>query len=248
MPTADAVLEFFRRNDGLGEEPAGSNSNWITKWYNMDRQPWCAMTVSRAMAEAGFGNVDAVHVNGVSTTTRKGWAYCPYVKRDFVNAGRWVDDPNLGQPGDLVIFDWDKDGKGDHIGVVESRLADGTYLCREGNNSWNNIALRRRPPSIIAGFCRPPYDGQGGPDIPPPTPDGTPAYPGRLLRYPPITVGEDVRTWQAQMAARGWRRMKADSAYGPTSRELCVAFQKEKGLKPDGKVGPQTWARTWVPG
>lgn len=247
MPNANDVLEFFRRNDGLGEEPPGSNSNWITKWYNMDCQPWCAMTVSRALAEAGFGNPDQLHIPGVATTTRKGWAYCPYVKRDFMKAGRWVDDVNAGQPGDLVIFDWDKDGDGDHIGVVESRLSDGTYLCREGNNSWNNIALRRRPQSLIAGFCRPPYDGLGGPTVEAPV-GGAPAFPGRTLVYPPMTIGEDVRTWQAKMSERGWRRMKADGAYGPTSRELCTAFQKEKNLEVDGEVGPQTWARTWVPG
>ncbi len=247
MRSANDVLEFFRRNDGLGESPPGSNSNWITIWYGMDRQPWCAMTVSRALAEAGFGNTDEVHVNGIATTTRKGWAYCPYIKKAFVNAGRWIDDTDAGQPGDVVIFDWDGDNIGDHVGIVESRLSDGTYLCLEGNNSWNNIAQRRRPQSLIAGFGRLPYDGLGGPDVPPPAPDGAPAFPGRTLRYPPLTIGEDVRVWQAKMSERGWRKMAVDGAYGPGSRGICRQFQQEKGLEVDGKVGPQTWARTWVP-
>lgn len=74
---------------------------------------------------------------------------------------------------------------------------------------------------------------------------GTPPWPGRLLRYPPIMRGEDVRTWQARMRERGWR-IDVDGAYGPQSRQVCLAFQREKGLTVDGIVGPETWAASWT--
>ncbi|GAA2621931.1 peptidoglycan-binding domain-containing protein [Actinomadura fulvescens] len=56
--------------------------------------------------------------------------------------------------------------------------------------------------------------------------------------------GEDVRTWQRQMKARGWD-IDVDGAYGADSEEICRAFQKEKGLAVDGVVGRETWRATW---
>ncbi|GII88292.1 N-acetylmuramoyl-L-alanine amidase [Sphaerisporangium siamense] len=68
----------------------------------------------------------------------------------------------------------------------------------------------------------------------------SPLFPGRLLAYPPVVRGEDVRVWQTQMKRRGWA-IDVDGAYGAASRAVCVAFQKEKGLGADGVVGRDTW-------
>lgn len=54
-----------------------------------------------------------------------------------------------------------------------------------------------------------------------------------------------VRTWQAQMDARGWD-LAVDGSYGPQSQRVCEAFQEEKGLPCDGLVGVQTWYTTWA--
>lgn len=72
-----------------------------------------------------------------------------------------------------------------------------------------------------------------------------PAWPGRLLRYPPVTTGDDVRRWQAKMHDRGWTRMQVDGKYGPISVDLCRQFQQGHGLHVDGIVGPRTWDATW---
>lgn len=74
--------------------------------------------------------------------------------------------------------------------------------------------------------------------------DSPPAYPGRPLRYPPVTRGQDVRLWQEQMRRRGWK-LSADGAYGPDSRDVCRRFQRETGVEDDGVVGPLTWRLTW---
>jgi N-acetyl-anhydromuramyl-L-alanine amidase AmpD len=80
----------------------------------------------------------------------------------------------------------------------------------------------------------------------PSTPGGAaPPWPGRYLSYPPEMEGEDVRQWQAQLDARGWA-ITVDGWYGGASRETCLAFQSEKGLTPDGVVGPETWAAAWT--
>lgn len=77
----------------------------------------------------------------------------------------------------------------------------------------------------------------------PPTPS-VPPFPGRLLRFPPVTRGEDARTWQKQMKKRGWS-ITADGAYGSDSREVCRRFQRNQGIDDDGVVGPTTWRLTW---
>ena len=54
----------------------------------------------------------------------------------------------------------------------------------------------------------------------------------------------NVRKWQERMRGRGWT-IDTDGVYGPQSEQVCRSFQGEKGLAVDGKVGPQTWAKTW---
>ncbi|CAL9626039.1 peptidoglycan recognition protein family protein [Streptomyces sp. enrichment culture] len=76
-------------------------------------------------------------------------------------------------------------------------------------------------------------------------PGAAPDWPGVLFGYPPATTHAGVRTWQQQMAARGWS-IGTDGVYGQQSRTVCLAFQREKGLTPDGIVGPATWHAAWA--
>ncbi|GAA3251749.1 peptidoglycan recognition protein family protein [Nonomuraea helvata] len=69
-------------------------------------------------------------------------------------------------------------------------------------------------------------------------------WPGRLLRYPPVTRGEDVRDWQ-QAAARLGYELDIDGAYGSASRAVCRKIQRDAGLDDDGIVGRLTWAATF---
>lgn len=55
----------------------------------------------------------------------------------------------------------------------------------------------------------------------------------------------DLRRWQAQMKKRGWK-ITADGLYGSATARVARAFQKEKGLTVDGKIGPATWAAAWT--
>jgi peptidoglycan hydrolase-like protein with peptidoglycan-binding domain len=51
--------------------------------------------------------------------------------------------------------------------------------------------------------------------------------------------------WQQRMKDRGWN-ISVDGIYGPQSAGVAYAFQVEKGLTPDSKVGPITWAAAWT--
>lgn len=90
--------------------------------------------------------------------------------------------------------------------------------------------------------------GLGGDGLPTPTPmpDAAPAWPGRyLMVQSPLMTGEDVRTWQQQMANRGWT-ITVDGVFGEQSRKVALSYQIEKGLAGDGIVGPATWTAAWT--
>ncbi|MQA94424.1 MAG: peptidoglycan-binding domain-containing protein [Streptosporangiales bacterium] len=72
-----------------------------------------------------------------------------------------------------------------------------------------------------------------------------PAWPGVYLKHPPPTEHSSARTWQSRMRQRGWT-ISVDGVYGPQSKEVCIKFQREKGLDADGIVGPATWKATWT--
>lgn len=61
-----------------------------------------------------------------------------------------------------------------------------------------------------------------------------------------------LKQFQQRMKDRGWP-ITVDGIYGPkgaktpqgNTAEVTVAFQKEKGLTPDGLIGPTTWKAAW---
>lgn len=86
--------------------------------------------------------------------------------------------------------------------------------------------------------------GHRRPRTPPFRPPVGEPWPGRVLEYPPLMTGDDVRMWQAQMQARGWS-LDVDGMFGPASREVAKTFQREKGIKAIGKVNRVTWEAAW---
>lgn len=102
------------------------------------------------------------------------------------------------------------------------------------------------------------FGGTVTPPQPSPPPAGAPPFPYPAADYLGLQSPDPhchsgyyaadqphVRTWQAQMAARGWT-ITADGRYGTQSDGVCRAFQAEKHLAADGKVGPVTWAESWT--
>ncbi|MFD1937559.1 peptidoglycan-binding protein [Nonomuraea mangrovi] len=88
------------------------------------------------------------------------------------------------------------------------------------------------------------YPRPGGPgSVRPVSP--APAWPGRVLEYPPLMSGDDVRAWGSRWPRRGWR-IAVDGRFGPDSREVARAFQREKGRRVTGRVGREDWRAAWL--
>lgn len=76
--------------------------------------------------------------------------------RLFKNKGIWLG-LELPQPGDIVVFDWQKDGWGDHIGFVEE--VKGNQITTIEGNTSKSVARRTYAYNNwrVAGYARPNY-------------------------------------------------------------------------------------------
>ncbi len=75
----------------------------------------------------------------------------------FKNKGIWLGRVKP-QQGDVIVFDWDGNGSGDHIGYVYS--VDGNYIITIEGNYNEEVAKRiityNHP--VILGYARPKYE------------------------------------------------------------------------------------------
>ncbi|MGE5485927.1 MAG: L,D-transpeptidase family protein [Ignavibacteriales bacterium] len=68
-----------------------------------------------------------------------------------------------------------------------------------------------------------------------------PAMTGRILRIG-VAPGDDVRMVQERLKALGYYDGDTDGFYGPVTAGAVIAFQRARGLDPDGIVGPDTYS------
>jgi len=149
----DAALAEAYKYIGMSEQPPGSNKVMFSEWYGMTG-PWCAMFVTYCF------------VASKSKSFIKGskYAYCPYVLAD-AKAGRnglRVVPKSDVRSGDIVLFDWNKDGTSDHIGIVDKPPVKKNvrFSTIEGNTSGTNpsdggmVAKMSRVTSDVIAFVR----------------------------------------------------------------------------------------------
>lgn len=123
----DKLLLVARAEVGYTEAPANSNRTKYGKWFGLDGLPWCGMFVSWCFAQAG------VPLPNIGYT--KGFAGCQTAALWFRKNGWVVKDP---KPGDIVLFDWNGDGRFDHTGIVERAVVASAIGTIEGNTSATN--------------------------------------------------------------------------------------------------------------
>ena len=113
---------------------------------------WCAATVTAAGIEAGLHDIILPECS------------CSRMIALYQEKGLWMeDDAYRPQPGDIIMYDWQDNGKGDdrgapdHVGIVE-QVAGNTITVIEGNKGE---AVARRTLAVngryIRGYCLPDY-------------------------------------------------------------------------------------------
>lgn len=71
---------------------------------------------------------------------------------------------------------------------------------------------------------------------------GVPAVAGAVAGTTDLTGLNHQQKIQVALKNAGFYTGAIDGKIGPASRKAVEAFQKQNGLKVDGKVGPKTWA------
>lgn len=140
------ILDVARAEIGTRER-GGDNRGDVQKYqrfFGRGVEPYCADFLSYVVTKAGKS---------------LNFAYTPYLERHLKETGAWKGRSNP-QPGDVVMFDINGDGKADHTGFVETVNADGTVSTIEGNTEHPNggnegVWRKRRSLSVIRGFANP---------------------------------------------------------------------------------------------
>ena len=158
MSSAAKVLEIARAEIGVKESPSGSNKvKYNTEYYGKEvsgsAYAWCAAFVWWVFKHAGCPEL---FYGGKKS------AYCPAIA-DYYIANKQTVNKSEGRIGDIVLFDWNHNNSSDHIGIIESKNSDGSYVCIEGNTSVGNnsnggqVMRRTRHQKDISWICRPKY-------------------------------------------------------------------------------------------
>jgi len=119
------IIEIASSQVGYTENPG--NDTIYGEWFGFNHVPWCGMFVSWCYAQAGtpLPNI------GFS----KGFAGCQTAVKFFKEHNMITDTP---QPGDIVFFDWNGDGRYDHTGLFVQKKDDIHFETIEGNTSTTN--------------------------------------------------------------------------------------------------------------
>lgn len=124
----------------------GGQPYW--SWYGFkSRIAWCACYVSWCADQCGY--IDAGIIPKFSLCS-DGVAW-------FKKNGQWQDRNYVPQAGDLIFFDWEGDGRCNHVGIVE-KCEDGVVYTIEGNSG--NACKRQHYPvgsKKIYGYGCPMY-------------------------------------------------------------------------------------------
>ena len=119
------------------------------------KDPWCAATVTAVLIMNGYSDIAECS--------------CPVMTKKAKDLGIWVeDDAYVPQIGDVIMYDWNDNGKGDnqgtpdHVGIVIS-VTKSKIMVREGNK---NKTLGNRDITVnqvyIRGYITPPYEDDSG--------------------------------------------------------------------------------------
>lgn len=155
MKTANKLVRQAEKWLGLNEAD-GSFRQIIDLYNSVEPIPrgykasytseWCAIFVTCLGYKTGMTDLIGAECS------------VPRFIQIFKEKGIWRGAASDPLPGDIVVYDWDSEKDGDHIGIIE-RVDGNNVTAIEGNCSE---AVRRRNFtkgwSRVTGYARPRYD------------------------------------------------------------------------------------------
>lgn len=147
------VFEVAKKEIGYSESPKNSNKTKFGEWFGLNGVAWCGIFVSWVFdqSKANLGTIDYT----------KGFAGTVYALNNLKKWGVKIDQKDA-QKGDVVFFDWDRNGAPNHVGIFEKDNGDGkSFTAIEGNTAFGNdsnggsVMQRKDRKYSVATFVRP---------------------------------------------------------------------------------------------
>ena len=234
--TAQKIIELAKTQIGVKEYPADTNKVKYTAEYGVVTA-WCVIFIWWLFKHCGASSLFYDGGKCASCSQLMNWAK---------GKGLWVKSNY--KIGDLVIYDWNKDGRPEHIGLCIG-VSGSNIVAIEGNTSLGNdsnggqVMTRKRNVSQILGAVRPKYETNNG---------GTTNNKGVVkVELSELTLGmkgEQVKTIQRLLKSMGYRGVNnvalgIDGDFGANTKQALINFQKARGLTADGVCGAKTWSK-----
>ena len=149
--TASVIIKCALSYVGITEDPPGSNNViFNTAYYNrVINHPdyhWCVVGVWYTFKECGAA--DLFFDGGKTASCASLWDWAKKNKLTVKTPAR----------GDLVLFDWDGNGKANHVGIIKEVYADGSLDTVEFNVDDAVKEMHRTNKAQFIAFIRPKYD------------------------------------------------------------------------------------------
>ena len=196
---------------------------------------WCATTVSAAFIKAGLTDIAPTECS------------CAKMIELYKKIGRWEEKDSYSPAlGDIIMYDWDDDGKGDntghpeHVGIVSKVLGE-TITVIEGNKS-ESVAKRtmKVDGKYIRGYCLPDYASIASRTT---TKDDFKTMEMAVPILKKGAKGEPVKALQALLNLRAGEKLDCDGSFGPGTDKAFRSWQKNAGLTADGSCGSLSWEK-----
>ncbi|HJD45828.1 MAG TPA: CHAP domain-containing protein [Candidatus Mediterraneibacter norfolkensis] len=151
--SGQALVEVALQEDGT----VGGKKYWDFAYSGMeyvdgDATPWCGAFVTWCADQIGV-YPDIIPHTGL----------CQSGMEWFKEKGQWKDNSYTPSAGDLVYFDFNGDGRTEHVGIVQFAEGEDKIVTIEGNTdasgstTGNAVAQKVRSRSSILGFGIPAY-------------------------------------------------------------------------------------------
>ena len=194
---------------------------------------WCATFVSTVAIVCGLTDIMPTECS------------CSKMTALYQSLGRWEESDGYSPaPGDLIMYNWQDNGKGDntgnpdHVGIVE-KVVGGYMTIIEGNYS---SMVKRRTLAVngkyIRGYCLPDYASKATITT---TEDN-------IMQIPALkkgSKGETVRAMQTLLIGYGYTCgcCGTDGDFGEATEAALRNFQMDNRLIVNGICGLKDWAK-----
>lgn len=218
------ILDIAHAEVGTKETPAGSNKTKYGAWYGFDGYAWCAQFVSWVYDQAGhpLGRVD----------DDKGFRDCRSGYNHWKATGEITNTPT---GGDIILYDWNNDGRCDHTGIFVQWLdaAQTKFSAIEGNTAKGNdsdggmVMLRDdRKVNGVKAFIKPKVLNGAEPPVVP-----------KEEIWKKGDKNASIAQVQKQLYDLGCA-ITVDGDFGPQTEKIVKEFQTKNGLPVTGTITP----------